>query len=104
MNQQKEKTTILFVNKGPQILKPLQISSKFILNWKKYLAGISFFLFLLIGIIAYLIHYNIQQYNSQVILSQKLTAMHSTVAEVDSSIVRKKLRNIDLQLSTINDF
>jgi murein DD-endopeptidase MepM/ murein hydrolase activator NlpD len=104
MNQKKEKTTILFVHKGAKNLRPVQISSKLLFNWKKYLAGISLFFFVLIGTIAYLIYNNIQQYQSQVILSQKLNSMHSAVAEVDSSTVRKKLMNIDRQLSTINDF
>jgi murein DD-endopeptidase MepM/ murein hydrolase activator NlpD len=104
MNQRKEKTTILFVNKGPQILKPVQISNKLILNWKKYLAGVFLFFFFLIGAIAYLIFNNIQQYRSRIILSQKLNSMHTKVAEVDSSTVRKKLRNIDRQLLTINGF
>jgi murein DD-endopeptidase MepM/ murein hydrolase activator NlpD len=100
----KEKTTILFANKGPQILKPVQISSKLIFNWKKYLAGVVIFFFSLISTIAYLLYNNVQQYKSQVILSQKLNSMHTRVAEVDSGTVRKKLRNIDEQLSTINDF
>jgi murein DD-endopeptidase MepM/ murein hydrolase activator NlpD len=100
----KEKTTILFVHKGAKHLKPVQISSKLILNWKKYLTGVFLFLFFLLGTIAYLIYNNFQQYRSQEILSQKLNKMHSTVAEVDSSTVRKKLRNIDQQLLTINGF
>jgi len=71
MNPKKEKTTILFVNKGPQNLKPLQISSNLVLNWKKYLAGLSLFFLCLISTIVYLIINNIQQYKSQKILSQK---------------------------------
>ena len=85
-------------------MKPVQISSKFLFNWKKYLAGIFLFFFVLIGTIGYLIYNNFQQYQSRVILSQQLNSMHSAVAKVDSSTVRKKLMNIDRQLSTINDF
>ena len=104
MNQKKQKTTLLFVHKGPQNVKPVQISSKVILNWRKYLVVTALFFFSLLGIIGYLIYYNIQQNKSQEILAQKLSTMHTMVAQVDSSGVRQKLSNIDSQLSTINGF
>src|SRR3954469_2115568 len=104
MNPKKEKTTILFVNKGPQNLKPLQISSNLVLNWKKYLAGLSLFFLGLISTIVYLIINNIQQYKSQRILSQKINSMYRIPEQTDSSELRKKLTNIDKQLSTINGF
>ena len=104
MNQRKERTTVLFVNKGPQDLKPLQISSKLILNWKKYVVGLSAFFLLLVGAIVCLIINNFQQYQSRGILSQKINSMSRLLAENDSRVVRKKLTNIDKQLSTINSF
>src|SRR6185503_4708000 len=76
MNQKKQKTTLLFVHKGPQNVKPVQISSKVILNWRKYLVVTALFFFSLLGIIGYLIYYNIQQNKSQEILAQKLSTMH----------------------------
>ncbi|HEY6974644.1 MAG TPA: M23 family metallopeptidase [Chitinophagaceae bacterium] len=104
MDRKKQKTTLLFVHKGPQNVKPVQISSKLILNWRKYILVATLFFFSLIGIIGYLVYYNIQQNKSQEILAQKLNTMHIMVAQVDSSAVRQKLSNIDKQLSNINGF
>jgi len=84
MNQN-GKTTILFVNKGPGVLKPIQVSSKHLLNWKKYLVLLSFFFCFLVGIIVFLVIYNIQQYKFQKSLSKKLSTMHTLLAQVDTS-------------------
>jgi murein DD-endopeptidase MepM/ murein hydrolase activator NlpD len=104
MKQEKEKTTILFVNKNPKALKPIQVSSKLILNWKKYLAGLSLLFLSLIGTIVYLTSNNIQQYKLQETLSKKLNSMHTLFVQVDTSAVRKKFTKIDEELSTINGF
>lgn len=104
MKEKKEKTTILFVNKNPQALKPIQVSSKLILNWKKYLAGLSLLFISLIGTVVYLTSSNIRQYKLQVTLSNKLNSMHKLFVEVDTSAMRKKFTKIDEELSTINGF
>jgi len=104
MNPTKEKTTILFVNKGPQNLKPLQVSSNLLLNWKKYLAALSLFILCLIGLIVFLAISNIEQHKSKEILSQRINSINTKLAEADSSVLRKKITNIDRQLSAINDF
>jgi murein DD-endopeptidase MepM/ murein hydrolase activator NlpD len=96
------KTTILFVNKGPSVLKPIQVSSKYLLNWKKYLAFLSLFFCFLIAIIVGLVIYNIQQSEFQKSLTQRLIRMHTLLAEVDTGAVRKKFTNIDKELSVIN--
>ncbi len=104
MKKNKEKTTILFVNKNAQALKPLQISSKVLLHWKKYLAGLVLFFFLLIGIIIYLTSNNIQQNKIQAALSKKVHSLRNSFAEMDTSAMRKKFTTIDKELSTINGF
>ena len=104
MKQVREKTTILFVNKNPQTLKPIQVSSTLILNWKKYLAGISLLFFSLIGTVVYLTNKNIQQYKFQETLTQKVNSMNASFAQVDTNAVHKKFTNIDKELSTINGF
>src|SRR4051812_29036887 len=101
MNQD-GKTTILFVNKGPSVLKPIQVSSKYLLNWKKYLALLSLAFCSLVGIIVWLIINNIQQFEFQQNLSKKLSRMNALLSEVDTSAVRKKFINIDKELSVIN--
>jgi hypothetical protein len=104
MNPTKEKTTILFVNKGPQNLKPLQVSSNLLLNWKRYLAALSLFFLCLISTIIFLAINNIEQHKSKEILSQRINSINTKFAEADSSVLRKKITNIDRQLSAINDF
>jgi len=104
MNSRKEKTTILFLNKQAQYLKPLQISSNLVLNWKRYAVGIVLFFLCLIAVIVFLIANNIQQHKSREILSQKINSMHRQLEQVDSNAFRKKLTNINKQLSAINAF
>ncbi|MEO8764325.1 MAG: M23 family metallopeptidase [Ginsengibacter sp.] len=104
MKAAKEKTTILFVNKNPQAFKPIQVSSKLILNWKKYLAGICVLFLSLIGIIIYLTSDTIEQHKLQVALSKKLNSVHTQFVESDTNAIRKKFTKIDEDLSTINGF
>ena len=104
MKRKTEKTTILFVNKNQQAIKPIQVSNSLIKNWKKYLSALSLLFISLIAAIAYLTNHYIQQDKLQQALSQKLTAMHLELKEVDTAAVRQKFTRIDKQLSTINDF
>jgi murein DD-endopeptidase MepM/ murein hydrolase activator NlpD len=105
MNRKKEKTTVLFVNKNARTLKPMQVSSTLILNWKKYLLGISLIFVCLIGTIIYLTSNSIQQYNMQAALSKRLHSVRTLfVKEEDTSAVRKKFTKIDEDLSTINHY
>ena len=104
MKEKREKTTILFVNKNQRILKPIQVSSKVLLNWKKYIVGLSLLFLSLISTIVYLTSHNIQQYKLQATLLQKLNSMHSLFTEVDTSAVRKKFTKIDEELLTINGY
>ncbi len=100
----KEKTTILFVNKNAQALKPIQVSSKVLLNWKKYLAGLSLVFLALIAAIVYLTSSNIRQNMVRQTLANKIRSMHTLFAQIDTSAVRKKFTKIDNELSTINGF
>jgi len=102
--KQREKTTILFVNKDSKSLKPIQVSNALILNWKKYLAALIIIIFSLIGAIVYLTSNNIQQNRLQMALSKKIHSMHNLFAQVDTNAVRKKFTKIDKELSTINGF
>ena len=104
MKRNTEKTTILFVNKNPQAIKPIQVSNNLIVNWKKYLSAISLLFFTLIGTIVYLTSHYIQQNKLQEVLSQKLQVMHLEMNQVDITAVRQKFTNIDKQLSTITGF
>ena len=104
MNPRKEKTTILFVNKNAQGIKPMHISSKHILNWKKYLIAILAVFLGLIGVIVFLTSNNMRQYQMQVALSQKLRSIHVTYAQVDTNAIRQKFTNIDKELVTINGY
>ncbi len=104
MNRKKEKTTILFVNKNAQAIKPLQVSSTLILNWKKYLLALSVIFIFLIGTIVFLTSSNIEQNNLSEALSKKVNSMHLLIAAVDTGAMREKFTKIDKDLSTINGF
>lgn len=104
MKQKKEKTTILFVNKNAQGIKPMQISSGLILNWKKYLAGLSIIFIALIGVIVYLSSHTIQQTRAQVVLTNKVETLHTVIEQVDTNAVKVKFSNIDKDLSKINSY
>ena len=102
--QKKEKTTVLFVNKNAQGIKPMKISSGLILNWKKYVAGIFFIFLALIAVIVYLSSHSIQQQKTQVVLTHRVDTLQTVIEKVDTSAVRKKFSNIDKDLSTINNY
>lgn len=104
MNKKREKTTVLFVHKNAQAIKPMQISSTLLLNWKKYLAGVSFVFLTLIATIVYLTSNNIQQYSVQAALSKKLHTMRTMFVTVDTNAIRQKFTKIDQDLSTINHY
>lgn len=102
--QKKEKTTVLFVNKDAQGIKPMKISAGLILNWKKYVVGISFIFLVLIGAIVYLSSHSIQQQKTQTVLIHRVDTLQTVIEKVDTSAVRKKFSNIDKELSTINGY
>jgi murein DD-endopeptidase MepM/ murein hydrolase activator NlpD len=104
MNPKREKTTVLFVNKNAQGFKPMQISSKLILNWKKYLAPVMLVFFGLIGAIVSLTSNNLKQSQIREALAQKIQSMHVTFAQVDTNAIREKFTTIDKELLTINGY
>ncbi len=85
MKQKKEKTTILFVNKNAQALKPVQVSNSLILNWKKYVAGLVIIFLCLAGAVVYLVLMNNKEKMTTEILSQKIHSLHTVFKEVDTS-------------------
>ncbi len=104
MKQKKEKTTILFVNKNPQAFKPMQVSNRLILHWKKYIAGIVFLFMVLIGVVVYLFSLQNEQLLKELTLTKKLHKMHSLFSQVDTSAMKEKFTRIDTELSNINDY
>ncbi len=104
MKQKKVKTTVLFVSHNAKAPKPVQISSKLILNWKKYVAALCLIFLSLIGTIVYLSSSNIQQLKLKAVLSKKIQSMHALFAQVDTSAIKEKFTKIDKDLSTINGY
>lgn len=104
MKQKKEKTTILFVNKDPQAFKPMQVSNRLILHWKKYIAAVVVAFMALIAAVVYLVSLQNQQFLKQLALAAKLHKMHSLVSQVDTSAIKEKFTRIDTELSNINDY
>ena len=103
MKQPKEKTTILFVNKNPTPLKPIQVSSSLLLNWKKYVAGLLIIFFSLIATIGYLINHNRQQDILREKLSQKLHSISAVVAQIDTNAVKEKFSKIEFTFSFFSE-
>ncbi len=104
MKHSSEKTTILFINKNARITKPVQVSSRLIAHWKKYVAAISIIFLALIAVITYLASQNFNQVKEQHVLSQKVYSLKTTFTEVDTNEVRKKFSNIDKELMVINNY
>ena len=104
MNIKQEKTTVLFVNKNAQALKPIQVSSKLLLNWKKYFAAVLFIFAGLIVTIVFLTSNSIQQYKMQQALAKRIQTIHVTYAQVDTNAIRQKFTTIDKELLTINGY
>ena len=104
MKPVKEKTTVLFVNKHFRTLKPVQVSSSLLLNWKKYVAGIILLFAFLVGTIVHLTKKNIQQNKLREALAQRINSMSLQLVQIDTSEVHKKFSNIDKELSAINGF
>lgn len=104
MKRQKEKTTILFVNKKAGKVKPVQVSTRLIRDWKKYFVFVLFIFFALIAAVVYLTANTLKQKEKEMALARKIHSMHMSFTTVDSGSIRKKLINIDTQLSVINGF
>jgi murein DD-endopeptidase MepM/ murein hydrolase activator NlpD len=105
MKRKKEKTTILFVNKNPQVLKPIQVATGVILHWKKLFAGFIALFISLAAALVYLILVNNQQKVITTALSLKIHSMHHTVVSPnDTTGLREKFTKIDTELSAINGY
>jgi len=104
MKRKSEKTTILFVNKNAQAFKPIQVSNRLILHWKKYIAGIVVSFAILVGAIVYLISLQNQQVQKQLFLSNRIHHIRSAFSGVDTSAMKEKFLKIDKELSGINEF
>ncbi len=104
MKHKKEKTTVLFVNKSSDGLRPVQVSTAIIRNWRKYVAFIIIVFISLVGAVIYLCSNKVQEQKMQLALVAKIHSMHTLFQEVDTSSIRKKFITIDRQMSSINSF
>lgn len=104
MNRKKDKTTILFVNKNQQAIRPIQVSSKLISNWKKYLLYLGLIFITFISAIAYLASDKYKQHEVQASLSKKVQSMRILLAKMDTSALREKFIKIDNELDSLNGF
>lgn len=104
MKNRKEKTTVLFVTTGSKPVKPLQVSSKFLTHWKKYLTGLFLVFAGLVGVIAYLISCNRQEISARLALNHKLQNLHEAMQEIDTTAIKERFLSIDKDLSTINKY
>jgi murein DD-endopeptidase MepM/ murein hydrolase activator NlpD len=104
MKNKKEKTTVLFVSKTADGLKPLQVSTSLLRNWKKYFAAVIILFFGLISAVIFLLSNDLQQQKIEVALSNKIHSIRNKFHQTDTAAIKKKLVKIDTQLSDINKF
>jgi murein DD-endopeptidase MepM/ murein hydrolase activator NlpD len=104
MKQRKEKTTILFVNKDAKAFKPMQVSNRLILHWKKYLMVVVLAFVILVGAVVYLISLQNEQLMKQLSLSKRLHKVRNAFSQVDTSAMKEKFTKIDTELSSINHY
>lgn len=104
MKQKKEKTTILFVNKNQKAFKPMQVSNRLILHWKKYLTGVVVIFLALVASVIYLVSLQNEQLLKQLTLTKRLHKMHTLFSQVDTSAIKEKFTKIDTELSSINGY
>lgn len=102
--RKREKTTILFVTKNQQSIKPMQVSSKLIANWKKYVMAIVFVFLALGGVIWYMASARSEQDQAREALSQRIHHMHSLLSTVDTAAMKEKFSKIDEELTEINGY
>lgn len=104
MKRAKDQTTILFVSKNQQSMRPIQVSSKLIRNWKKYISLLFMVFIGFIGIIAYLASDKFRQHEAQALLSKKIQSMSLVMAEIDTNAIKEKFTRINKELNTLNSF
>ncbi|MEO6639144.1 MAG: hypothetical protein ABIN25_12780, partial [Ginsengibacter sp.] len=104
MKRRKEKTTILFVSKTAQPTKPIQISTRLLLHWKKYLAMVSLIFISLIATIFLLASNKFEQSKMRYAVSKTVYKLQNSFRKVDTSAIREKFTKIDNELSEINGF
>src|SRR5690348_6649942 len=104
MKPSKGKTTVLFVTKDAKGIRPMQISSKLLLNWKKYLAILLLVFAALVTTIVYLTSNNRKQQEIQQALAKKIDLMRLSFSQVDTAAIKARFSTIDGELSTINKY
>jgi murein DD-endopeptidase MepM/ murein hydrolase activator NlpD len=104
MKSKKEKTTILFVNRDSNTMKPLQVSNRLLSNWKKYLAAVLLIFFGLVGTVGYLISRNRDEVTASTNLARKLHTLHQALEQIDTSAIKERFSDIDKDLSKINAY
>ncbi len=105
MKRKTEKTTILFVNKNSQTLRPMQVTTGVILHWKKFVALFVIIFLSLTGALVYLVFANAEQKLMAAALSRKIHSIHySAVSQNDTSALREKFTKIDTELAAINGY
>lgn len=102
----KEKPNIIFVNKNQNTVKPIQVPSRLITDWKKYFFCIASIFVILISIIFYLTYNQIKLKENEAILVKQLQEAKDTppieVPTLDTAGIRKKFASIDEKLIKIN--
>ncbi|WP_162618500.1 M23 family metallopeptidase [Pedobacter yulinensis] len=108
MRRRKEKTTIIIVNEQKNAIQPIEVPSKFVVNWKKYALAAVLVFFSMVTSIIYLTISRNELYESGQVLASQLEAVQSEMQEMATDTVKAeepdRYAEIDNKLSTINKF
>jgi murein DD-endopeptidase MepM/ murein hydrolase activator NlpD len=102
--KKRDKTTVIFLNKGQNYQKPIQVHTHFLIHWKKL---ISFVIILFVGM-AFFIFYllksreEIQLTKQQ--LAKQLEQQKRDLVALDTTSLRQQYLSIDSKLAKINKY
>ena len=106
MIRKKDKTTIIFINNGKSLSKPIQVPSSYVQHWKKIAVGISVGFLFLLGLIVYLAQTrsNVQMNNQHLVFELEKINNLKQKHFLDTASLKKYYQSVDKQLLMINKY
>ncbi|WP_165305108.1 peptidoglycan DD-metalloendopeptidase family protein [Pedobacter sp. SYP-B3415] len=108
MRRRREKTTIIIVNEKKNAIQPIEVPSKFVTNWKRYLLAAVLVFCSMVTAIIYLTFSRNELYESGRVLASQLEEVQSEMDQLAQDTVKEeepdRFAEIDDKLTTINRF
>ncbi len=103
-HKKRDKTTIIFLNKGQNHRKPIQIRTHYLEHWKKFAFALILFILGLVSTIFYMAGRQKELKQTAFLLEKQLEEQKKEFAQLDTSTIRKHYLSIDEKLSKINKY